>query len=496
MEKRAFIAVLISMLLILVYPYYLKLIGYKPQPVKKSPQNEQITHPQSSSTVQETSNDTVVENDTVNSLIPPAHDTVDDTVIENNRLKIVLNKQNGAILEISYKESDGIKNVYSLKYKGLGLLSPTVPTVSFVSSVYDTVVEFKNTQGLARLYKLDSEHMAVQVIQEPELLFYFPKQVKLPFREQRYYRFVICAHNGQVVSMKPAKVYKKPNSFHNIDWFALSTRYYSLLFDPQVPFEIQVDSMPGEEVFGLKFIIKNEGKYGMNCYFGPNSEQLLAKYSKNWLKLLDYGFLSNLVKKILSGLWRITHNYGLAIILLALLFNFIFLPLTYKSFKSMKKLHKLQPEIQALREKYKDNPQAMNKEVLLLYRKYGVNPMSGCLPMLLQLPIFIALYNTLLRAYELKNAGFLWIRDLSEPDRFIVLKQSLPILGNEINLLPILMAVVMYFQQKQTPTSTSSPGLWLMPILFGFIFYKFPAGLVLYWLTNSVFMFYIQKFHK
>jgi YidC/Oxa1 family membrane protein insertase len=484
MEKRAFIAVLISLVLILVYPYYLQLIGYKPQAVKESPGKVQLSEQQTLSTQEETSNDTVMKNDTVNIPVLAADDTVDDTVIENNSLKIVLNKQNGAILDVSYKEKDGIKNLYSLKYKGLGLLSPTVSTVSFLPFSHDTVMEFKNSRGIARVYKLDSEHMTVQIIQEPELLFYFPKKVKLPFREQRYYRFVICAHNGQVVSMKPAQVYKKPKLFQNIDWFALSTRYYSLLFDPEEPFDIQVDSMPGEEVFGLKFTAKKEGKYRMNCYFGPNSDQLLAKYSKNWLKLLDYGFLSNLVKKMLSGLWRITHNYGLAIILLALLFNFIFLPLTYKSFKSMKKLQELQPEIQALREKYKDNPQAMNKEVLLLYRKYGVNPMSGCLPMLLQLPIFIALYNTLLRAYELKNAGFLWIKDLAEPDRFIVLKQSLPILGNEINLLPILMAGIMYFQQKQTPASTSSPGLWLMPILFGFIFYKFPAGLVLYWLTN------------
>ncbi|HDL10238.1 MAG TPA: membrane protein insertase YidC [Candidatus Omnitrophica bacterium] len=202
------------------------------------------------------------------------------------------------------------------------------------------------------------------------------------------------------------------------------------------------------------------------------------------------------MKKMLEGLWKITRNYGIAIIVLALLFNLIFLPLTYKSFRSMKKLQELQPEIQALREKYKDNPQAMNKEVLMLYRKYGVNPMSGCLPMLLQLPVFIALYNTLLRSYELKNAGFLWIKDLAEPDKLVVLKHSIPLIGNEINLLPILMAGIMYFQQKHSPTSTSSSGLWIMPLLFGFIFYKFPAGLVLYWLTNSVFMLCIQKLRK
>ena len=296
--------------------------------------------------------------------------------------------------------------------------------------------------------------------------------------------------------MKPAKLYKNGGNMQGIDWFALSTRYYSLLFDPQGNISVEIVSSPDEPVFGIKIISRKKNKIELNGYFGPNSEKILAKYSKKWLKLLDYGFLSNIVKKMLEGLWKITRNYGIAIIVLALLFNLIFLPLTYKSFRSMKKLQELQPEIQALREKYKDNPQAMNKEVLMLYRKYGVNPMSGCLPMLLQLPVFIALYNTLLRSYELKNAGFLWIKDLAEPDKLVVLKHSIPLIGNEINLLPILMAGIMYFQQKHSPTSTSSSGLWIMPLLFGFIFYKFPAGLVLYWLTNSVFMLCIQKLRK
>ena len=492
MEKRAFIAVLISMIVILLYPYYLKWVGYNPPESAKGVRVEQ----KSVQSQAKQANDTVVRNDTVVPVPLGSNDTVNETVIENERVKITLNARNGAILKISYKEPDGAKNIYSLKYKGLGLVTPTVSTVSFISTLHDTVMELKGTHGGARIYKLNKEFFTAQIEKEDSLMFYFPKKVKLPFREQRYYRFVFCARNGEIVRKTPSRVYKNARLMPGMDWFALSTRYYSLLFDPQGKFDIQIVSMPEEDVFAIKIIPDKKEKMGLNCYFGPNSGEYLGKYSRNWSKLLDYGFLSNLVKKMLCGLRKITRNYGLAIIALALLFNFIFLPLTYKSFRSMKKLQELQPEIQALREKYKDNPQAMNKEVLLLYRKYGVNPMSGCLPMLLQLPVFIALYNTLLRAYELKNAGFLWIKDLAEPDRIILLKHALPILGNEINLLPILMAVVMYFQQKQTPSSTGSPGLWMMPILFGFIFYRFPAGLVLYWLTNSVFMLLVQKIRR
>ncbi len=488
MEKRAFIAILVSMIVILLYPYYLKWIGYKPQVGGE----KKIEH----NIPEKPVNDTVNKNDTVEILSPLKNDTVNDTVIENKKLKIDINLQNGAILGVNYKEPDGEKNIYSLKYKGLGLLTPTVSTVSFSPSIHDTVVEFKREEGLSRLYRWEDQRFTAQFYGENSLTFWFPKKVKLPFREQRYYRFIFCANNGQRVIMKPAKLYKTKGTMQGIDWFALSTRYYSLLFDPQENISVEIVALPNEPVFGIKIISRKKNKIELNGYFGPNSEKILAKYSKKWLKLLDYGFLSNIVKKMLEGLWKITRNYGIAIILLALLFNLMFLPLTYKSFRSMKKLQELQPEIQALREKYKDNPQAMNKEVLMLYRKYGVNPMSGCLPMLLQLPVFIALYNTLLRSYELKNAGFLWIKDLAEPDKLVILKHSIPLIGNEINLLPILMAVIMYFQQRQSPASTSSSGLWIMPILFGFIFYKFPAGLVLYWLTNSVFMLCIQKFRK
>src|SRR3989338_10176535 len=145
--------------------------------------------------------------------------------------------------------------------------------------------------------------------------------------------------------------------------------------------------------------------------------------------------------------------------------------------------------------KHKDSPQKANQEVFALYKQQRVSPLSGCLPMLLQMPIFFALFQAISHYVELRGKGFLWISDLSLPDRVAKLPFSIPFLGPELNLLPIIMALVMFFQQKASqqnmPTGSTNPGMNLMSgpfmaVLFGFIFYQFPSGLVLYSLTNSL----------
>jgi YidC/Oxa1 family membrane protein insertase len=165
----------------------------------------------------------------------------------------------------------------------------------------------------------------------------------------------------------------------------------------------------------------------------------------------------------------------------------------------MKEMQALQPKIDSLRKQHKDNPQKLNKEIMELYKEHKVNPLGGCLPMVLQIPIFFALYQALIRSIDLKGATFLWIKDLSEPDRIFMLQFSMPFLGNELNLLPILMVVVMFLQQKLTTPASSGMSseqqkmmLYLMPVIFLFIFYRMPAGLVLYWLVNSTLMFLFQ----
>jgi YidC/Oxa1 family membrane protein insertase len=161
----------------------------------------------------------------------------------------------------------------------------------------------------------------------------------------------------------------------------------------------------------------------------------------------------------------------------------------------MKQMQELQPKIEVLRKTYKDNPQRLNKEIMELYRRHKINPLGGCLPVLLQIPVFFALYQVLIRSVALKGAKFFWIQDLSLPDKIISLPGTYPLIGNSINILPILMSISMFFQQKlssATQMSSSSEQqkmmLILFPIIFVFIFYNMPAGLVLYWLVNNILM--------
>jgi len=237
-------------------------------------------------------------------------------------------------------------------------------------------------------------------------------------------------------------------------------------------------------------------------YLGPQETKLISQINPEWSGIVHFGtfdIISQILLKLLEIFYSLVHNWGLAIVILSVAVYFILYPLSIKQMRSMKEMQALQPRIEELRKVYKDNPQRLNKEIMELYREHKVNPLGGCLPLLLQMPIFFALYQALLRSVSLKGSGFLWIKDLSEPDKLFVLPTSLPILGNEINLLPILMMIGMFLQQKLT-TSASAAGnseqqkimLIVFPLMFGFIFYHMPSGLVLYWFINSALMLLFQ----
>ena len=190
--------------------------------------------------------------------------------------------------------------------------------------------------------------------------------------------------------------------------------------------------------------------------------------------------------------YNLLHSWGWVIISLSIVIYLVLYPLTMKQMRSMKEMQLLQPKIEELRLQFKDNAQRLNKEIMELYRTHKVNPFSGCLPMIVQIPIFFTLYQVLTRSIALKGASFFWIKDLSQPDRLFLFPQSLPVIGNEFNILPILMAIEMFVQQKFSMGNVSSAQaeqqkimLVVMPIMFGFLFYRMPSGLVLYWFINS-----------
>jgi YidC/Oxa1 family membrane protein insertase len=191
---------------------------------------------------------------------------------------------------------------------------------------------------------------------------------------------------------------------------------------------------------------------------------------------LTLDFLAAPMLAMLRWFNSFLHNYGLAIILLTIVVRVVLFPLTYKGMVSMKRMQKLQPKMTSLRERFKDDRERMNREVMELYRRHKVNPLSGCLPILLQIPIFFALYSALMGAIELRHSPFAgWITDLSQHDGLYI--------------LPLLMGASMFVQQKLTPSSldpTQAKIMLWMPIVFTMFMFNFPAGLTLYWFTSNL----------
>jgi YidC/Oxa1 family membrane protein insertase len=227
-------------------------------------------------------------------------------------------------------------------------------------------------------------------------------------------------------------------------------------------------------------------------FYGPRDLDVLEPLGHGLAEAVDFGWFDIIAKPMLAALkaiYSVVGNYGVAIIIITILVKLLFWPLTAKSYKSMKQMQKLQPQIKKLREKYKDDKQRMNQEVMQMYKTYKVNPMGGCLPMLVQIPVFIAFYKVLYGSIELRHAPFmLWINDLSAPDRLFP-DLGIPYVGG-IPVLTLLMGASMFLQQKMTPATMGDPTqqkmMMLMPIVFTFIFIQFPAGLVLYWLVNNL----------
>jgi YidC/Oxa1 family membrane protein insertase len=226
-----------------------------------------------------------------------------------------------------------------------------------------------------------------------------------------------------------------------------------------------------------------------SLFVGPKDLDLLRKVDPRLTQLVDFGrWFGWLAKPLFLAVnWindRMTHNYGWAIVVVTILINTLILPLRLSSMKSMKRMQELKPQVDAIGAKYKNvglrDPRKadQNAEVMELYKKHGVNPMGGCLPMVLQFPVFIAFYSVLSVAIELRGASWLWVNDLSQPEHLA------------IRVLPLLMVAAQFVMQKMTPNPSADPNqqkmMLFMPLIFGFMFYSASSGLVLYWLTSNV----------
>ena len=232
-------------------------------------------------------------------------------------------------------------------------------------------------------------------------------------------------------------------------------------------------------------------QYNYQVYFGPKRIKTLREAGHDLERIVNFGWFDKIARPalyLLNFFYGYVGNYGIAIILVTVLIKILFWPIAQKGLKSMKNMQKIQPKMAKLREKYKDDSARLNQEMMNLYKTYKVNPLGGCLPMILQIPVFFALYKVLLQAIELRHAPFmLWITDLSAPDRLMV-GMDIPYLGG-IPVLTLLMGGSMFLQQKMTPSPadpTQAKIMMFLPVIFTFMFLNFASGLVLYWLVNNL----------
>jgi YidC/Oxa1 family membrane protein insertase len=273
-----------------------------------------------------------------------------------------------------------------------------------------------------------------------------------------------------------------------LKWFAFEGEYFTaLLISPPSEKNLSL-SVKGDEKNLLKANLVNAPvsippkqaiKVPYQIYLGPKEIDRLKGLGAGAENLVDFGWFTVVAKPLLWFLKltnNITGNFGIDIIILSILIKIIFIPLTQISMKSMKEMQKVQPEMNRLKEQYKNDKARLQQEIMLLYKRRKINPMSGCLPMVIQIPVFIALYNALQYTIEMRHAPFfLWIRDLAAKD--------------PIYITPLIMGATMVLQQKMTPTAadpTQAKMFLLMPVMFTFLFLNFPSGLVLYWLVNNV----------
>ncbi|MCF8029382.1 MAG: membrane protein insertase YidC [Desulfohalobiaceae bacterium] len=277
-----------------------------------------------------------------------------------------------------------------------------------------------------------------------------------------------------------------------VQWCGVGSSYFLLAMDPKNTsmyskgkYEDEIYRAAAESRVTLE---KGQSRtLSLEYYLGPQDAEQLKEVSTNLQAAVNFGWFNVIAKplvRVLQFFHSFIGNYGLAIILLTLVIKIVFWPLSHKSYKSMEKMKKIQPMMKELKEKYKDDRQKMNQELMQLYKTYKVNPAGGCLPMLLQIPVFIGLFEGLMGSVALRHSPFIshlpftdivWLADLASKD--------------PLYITPVLMGLSMFLQQKLSPTAgdpTQAKVMMFMPIFLTFIFLNFPAGLVVYFITNNL----------
>lgn len=499
---------------------------------------EVATPPETASTPDSTITSPVV----VDSLFATAA-SEEIVVLENNKLRVELSNRGAVIKAIRLKEFEfGAGVPVNLIPEGTSILGSSIYSmgksqnlgdhlfVAQTDSLGKTVRFILEGDGgalIQRTYSLDDaygihtqaeiQNMGSVNGMRFELTAGIADSEKNTKSKAQDYRFMLYADN-EILKVPLSKMRKSSpqGSFGSFGWAASRSKYFALALKESEPalsksFSANVNpgtGNPGFAVDSYQEIAKATWQQGFVLYAGPADPSILGGYGKQMENIAERGanwlrWLTNIIAIFLSWLHGYIRNYGVVLIILALVLKIVLHPLTHKSMQASFKMQKIQPQMQFLQKKYKDDPRTLQLEMSKLYKEAGANPLSGCLPLLLQMPIFISLYNVLRYSLDMRNAGFvLWLKDLSEPDPYLI--------------LPIIMGIFMVIQSlmmqppkadpkdmddKQRAAQSSQKMMtWMMPIMMFFIFRNMPAGLVLYWTVFNIFsviqQYYLLKQHR
>lgn len=408
------------------------------------------------------------------------------------------------------KYTDHDKNPIQLGRSSMGLFALSIPSISpeirFELSEpkkgqyigVATVGEMKIERKLKFDPELASFTSETRILNATDavlkgIVFQIPEQIKTPkstsifFPSYEHQDFTVF-HNGKVETVTfSGKKEDLHQTLTQANMIGVGTQYFASLFVdqsdiiPEVQMQTQLKETSAQaDVIYKPAQLKPEFVINQKYYAGEKTAEALAKIDPQLTQLIDYGFFTIIARPLVSVMkffHSVVGNWGFAIILLTLLVRLLVLPFNIYSFKSMKAMQKIQPRVNQLRERYKDDPMTLNREMMTMMKENGANPLGGCLPMLLQIPIFFALYRMIGSSVELYQSPFIfWIQDLSSHDRFYI--------------LPVSVAIAMFVQQKLTPTNADpamQKMLLFMPLMFAVFMLQMPSGLSLYMLVSTVF---------
>ncbi len=496
MEKRTLLAVVLSLGILLGWSYFFQ----KPVPQKPAPQGQsdlskdQAVKPETVQpagqipaeippvTQASAASDITVETDLYKAVFSTEGAIIKSWELknfkDNSKMPVVLLKSPGAVPPLGMflegeKRSLPLKAIYEPNTKQL-TLSKANNSAELVFSYSDNAISIKKKFTFHNDdYKVD---LSIETVNIPSYTLPVGTDFGVFDKQQK-------EHKGPVLLIESdrkefdEKLKEKASFTGNIHWIAQEDKYFTAALIPLAQTdgaEVWKEGASSEIAFKVK-----QQKQDFIFYAGPKEYDRLKNLNKGLEHIVDFGWFTVVAMPlfwVLKFFYKFLGNYGWTIMLITIVVRIPFIPILNKSQQSMKKMQKIQPMMADIKEKYKKDPQKMQQEMMALYKKHKVNPVGGCLPMLLQIPVFIALYNVLNKAIELRGAPFaFWITDLAAKDPYYI--------------LPVTMGVTMVIQQKMTPT-TMDPSqakiMMFMPIIFTFMFLSFPSGLVLYWLVNNV----------